>query len=65
MSVPRESIGIILVGNGVSRQVFEADFETNIDPIAMYRMHWRSQDVSQKSQPASQPTHSGYSVDIY
>jgi len=49
MSVPRESVGIISVGNGVSRQVFEADFETNIDPIAMYRMHWRSQDVSQKS----------------
>ena len=49
MSAPRESVGIILVGNGVSRQLLEADFETNIDPIAMYRMHWRSQDVSQKS----------------
>ena len=48
MSVPRESVEIISVGNGVSRQVFEADFETNIDPRAMYRMHWRSQDVSQK-----------------
>ena len=50
----RESVGIILVGNRVSRKVFEADFETikvcfdNIDLITTSRMHWRRQDVSQK-----------------
>ena len=51
----RENVRIILVGNRVSTNVFEADFETikvcsdNIDLVTASRMHPRKQYISQRS----------------